>query len=268
MMVDMEDVKSVSRKKIAGIPVLYLAFAVAAVILFLAMRVKPATDTAATDAESTDTTDGGDSLSGDMGEPVVTNPVFVANPTTQTVAENTNDLWARQAIQWLISSGATVSEATNAIQKYLSGDTLSYREGELRDKAVTEFGLPPEDIVSGKTLGYKGPASKQGEPPTTHTVKGTSDNSYEELARLYYGLSGSDPINFLRSRNASLVEPFAVGTRVTIPVWKNPRYYRATSATRTLYAIARVESTTPSAIQALNPGMEFPVRPGTRVRTR
>ena len=263
-----EDVTKLAKRKIAGIPVLYIVAIVGVVLLILAFRVKPLPEETAT---SDETEDEPESLDGDMASsPLVVNPVFTVNPSeaSNTYVENTNEVWARKAIQWLMASGSTAGEATTAIQKYLSGENLSFAEGALRDKAVAEFGLPPEDFSSGKTLGYSGPASKQGEPPLRHVVKGKSDNTFAELSRLYYGLSNADAVNFLRSRTASLTEPFATGQSVTVPVFKAPKYYRATSSTRTLYAIARKNAATPAAIEQLNPGVEFPVKVGTRVRVR
>lgn len=263
------NVKELASKKVAGVPLLYIAAGVGVVLLYLAIRSKPTNTDAVDTSEPVDTLTGDESLSGDAAmTPLVTNPIFVANPSQAVVSENTNGLWSRQAIQWLISNGATAGDATTAIQKYLSGENLSYSEGQLRDAAVKEFGLPPEDFSSGRTLGYNGPAAKQGEPPTDHIVKGKSDNSFRELAQLYYGLSNADAVNLIAARNASLVEPLATGVTVRIPEWHNPKYYRATSATRTLYAIARVNQTTPAKVQELNPGLTFPVRPSTRVRVK
>jgi len=265
----MEKFQALMRKKVAGIPVLYIALAVAAVMLYAAIRYRPVTEeTEPTDAQAIDT--GGDDVSGDYAG-TVQQPVFSSAPVasvTAVVVEDTNEAWGRRAVEWLVSSGATLSLATSAITKYLNADTLSQAEGILRDKAVKQFGIPPEGLIATSTAGYAGPATRQGTPPCKHTVKGKSDNSFAELSLLYFGLNNADAINQMHSANPSLVEPLRVGQVVQIPAFHTPRYYTATSATRTLYAIASKNGTTPAKVQALNPRMVFPVKVGTRVRVR
>lgn len=266
----MEKFNALLKRKVFGIQVLYIALVVGALMVYAAIRYKaPATD-APTDASATDAPgDSGDDTGGDYAGPVQ-QPVFTATPSAVVSAENpdTNELWGRRAVEWLVSGGATLSLTTSAITKYLSGDTLSQAEGILRDKAVHQFGIPPEGLIATSTAGYVGPASRQGTPPCKHVVKGKSDNSFAELALLYFGLNNADAINQMHSANPSLMEPLAVGQTVQIPAFHTPRYYSATSATRTLYAIAAKNGTTPAKVSALNPRMVFPVKVGTRVRVR
>jgi hypothetical protein len=261
------DIKSLASKKVAGVPVIWVLAIVAGIGLFSALRLKPQT------GETTEPLE--DAPEGDPTD--TQQPVFIAN-TPPVVNEqidvdennqgDTNEAWGRRAISYLNSTGASPSLSSSAISKYLSEETLSYAEGLLRDKAVTQLGIPPEGILRTSTGGYKGPASAQGTPPTTHTVKGASDNTFKELARLYYGLDSADATNTLRAANASKLEPFISGARITIPKFNRPRYYRATSATRTIFAIASKNATTPAAISQLNPGITFPVKPGIRVRVK
>ncbi len=255
-------VKGLSSKKVYGIPVIWIVLIVAAAGLYGAFRLKPApSDT----ADATDVPEGDNSA--DTGQPVFTaNPVTIAPIESNPDNTDSNDKWARRSIEWLSANGATLSLATSAISKYINSEDLSFAEGALRDKAVKQFGLPPEGLSQSNTLGYQGPAVKQGNPPTTHTVKGKSDDTFSELGRLYYGLSNWDAANLLRRANLTIVEPFPVGARITIPPYHDPTYYVATGATHTLYAIAAKNSTTAAKVQALNPGKTFPVKVGTRVR--
>jgi len=264
-----EKFTALMRRKVFGIPVLYIALAVAAIALYAAIRYKPATDETPTDAQATDSSAGED-VSGDYSG-VTQQPVFEATPSVVvggSAVQDTNELWGRRAVEWLTGGGATLSLATSAITKYLNGDQLSQAEGILRDKAVHQFGIPPEGLIPTSTAGYTGPASRQGTPPCRHTVKGQSDNSFPELALLYFGLNNADAINQLHAANASLIEPFRTGQVVQIPAFHAPRYVVATSATRTLYAIASKNGVTAATVQALNPGMVFPVKVGTRVRVK
>jgi len=254
----MEGFKSLLKQRIKGIPVVLIVAVVAAAALYGAIRLKPA---ASEDEPVED-----DGLAGDGGDEG--QPVFVANQPPQPSTEDTNDKWARRAVEWLAANGASLSLASSAITKYINSEDLTFAEGALRDKAVKQFGLPPEGLSTSRTGGYKGPAAKQGNPPTSHTVKGVSDDTFAELGRLYYGLSNWDAVNLIRRANLNVVEPFPVGTIIRIPLYNDPKYYTATSATRDLYSIARKNGTTPAKVQALNPGRQFPVKAGTRVRVR
>jgi len=248
-------------KKVAGIPVIWVVLVVAVVGLYAAIRLPRVEEPA--DEQDIPAGD-----SGDDGQ-----PIFRAREDSSTgldsdsgTLEPTNAQWGRRAIEWLVANGATVSLASLAISKYLNSETLSQAEGALRDKAVKQFGLPPEDIPTSNTLGYQGPASKQGEPPVTHVVRGKSDDTFAELAKLYYGMDNADTVILLMQANTTVTAPFSVGTRIRVVPYSQPRYYVATAATNTLYAIARKNSTTAQRIQALNPNTRFPVAVGHRVR--
>lgn len=269
----MDKLRALAAKKVAGIPVIWVVLVVAAILLYGALRMKGtptedeelSTDAAATDEE-------GDTTA--VQQPVFTaNPVIV-QPSAGEAVELTNEVWGRRAIEWLIAPGQgfSLSVATAAIDGYLTGQTLSATEGQARDKAVRQFGLPPEGILTANTAtastGYRGPAARQGNPPTTHKVRNQNDDQVSELTRLYYGRTDADVTLFLKSANPSLVWPVKVGQTVTIPQFRRPKYFVATSAVHTLYQIARKNGQTPAEIQALNPGISFPVKRGTRVRVQ
>lgn len=266
----MEQFRALMSKKVAGIPVLWIALAIAVVALYGALRLKPAPE------ESDDEPEGDEDTSGDIGD--TSQPVFSATPVimqpsgpsvASTPMEDTNDLWGRRAIEWLVANGHSLTLATTAITKYLAGETLSSTEGGARDKAVKQFGLPPEGLTPTSTAATPSPpASKQGTTPLWHTVRGQRDNTPGELARLYYGIANGDAIEIIRARNTTLTEPYRVGLKVRVPEYRDPKFYRSTAAVNTLYEIARKNGTTPQSVTALNPGMKFPVKAGTSVRIR
>lgn len=282
------DMNALTSKKVAGIPVIYLALAIGVIALYGAFKVKSkptppaATDAASTDAPAGDGTD-------------TTQPVFTATPTvtqpsgvntgsvTATSGPDTNALWQRRSIDWLRQNGYDISTATQAINKYLNSEELSQVEAGARDKAVQQFGLPPEDIpnspvtpapppivapVSPGVPVFSGRPSKQGVPPTSHTVHGNGDNSVTDLCNLYYGRSTYIEWNLLKAWNPGkdLTAPIPNDTVVHIPKFVNPVWYKATSATRTLYAIAAKNGDSAAFVQALNPSKHFPVPIGTSVR--
>ncbi len=266
----MEKVTALLNRKVAGIPVYVVALVVAAGVLWYAIRLRPTADSTDPEPSANDSTDTGSDF-GDGEQPVftATPPVPVGSVTSTN--NDTNEAWGQRAISFLVANGASAGEAGTAINKYLNGDNLSYAEGVLRDKAVAELGIPPEGLTPGRTGAYRGPASRQGEPPTNHTVTGKSDDTPSELARLYYGLNTPDAVRLIRAGNTSLTEPYAVGTKVHIPNFHRPVYIDATPHMNGLYEIATKNSTSPDRILALNPGLEakdFPVKVGRRIRVR
>lgn len=272
------DLGSLTSKKIAGIPALYLILVVAAAGLYGAFKLKPSTATA--DATATDSVDIAGDSAGDTSQPVfqATPVITQVSGTVSSVASvtgpDTDDLWKRRAVEYLVSpsGGYSLDVASSAITKYLAGEPLSTVEAGARDKAVQQYGIPPESVPvstveTPTTPVYSGPASKQGSPPTRHTVKGTSDDTLTELCNLYYGAAAASMLTLVKANNPGLpTGRIPVGRVVIIPKLIQPVYYKATSATRDVYAIARKNGTTAGLVVGLNPGMHFPVSIGTRVR--
>lgn len=263
------DVKSLEGTKVAGVPLPFLLAALAGSLAYYALKIRkqpvPADTTGASpDATATDAA-GGDTVG--TNQPTFT--AIVPQGTVSSTSTDTNDAWVRRAVEWVVANHISdVGSASVALNKYVGSEQLTFDEGKIRDAAVGQFGLPPETVPYGETGGYTGPASKQGTPPCAHTVKGKSDNTYQELALLYFGYASSDSVRAIQSANTGLSQPFAVGQVVQIPKFGAPKFYRATSAHRTLYDIARVNGDTPGQVVTLNPNMQFPVKVGTRVRVR
>lgn len=161
----------------------------------------------------------------------VQNPVFLAKPNpnadsggdTSTASSNVNnDVWAANAIDWLVSSKHyDFGTSNNAIHKFLAGDNLSFTEGQYRDQAVQQFGPPPDPIdIVGRVDVFRGPATRQGTPPTKHVVKGANDNTVSELAFLYYGTKSPAALTAIRHANRGHHDGYQVGETVTIPKWR------------------------------------------------
>ena len=270
------DIKALANRKVFGVPVYVIAFVVVIGLAYMAFRLRPTPDTP-TDAAATDSGPEGDQADtgGDASPSDYQPPVFYADKVgpvslgSSDVSTNgdTNAAWGQRAVAWLVTQGIDYGLAAHAISKYLEGSNLTFEEGAARDQAIKQFGIPPEPLSVGGVGGYKGPAVRQGVPPTTHHVKGKSDDSAPELARLYYGIADRNAVSLIRAENASVVEPYAVGSAIRIPRNRQPKYYRATGHIRSLYAIARKNGTTPAEVSRLNPQIKrFPVKPGTRVR--
>jgi LysM repeat protein len=267
---DFSGVKDVVGYKVGGVPVGLVGALVFVIGVSWYMR-KNNTDTTVTDATGDNSAD-----------PTVTLGTFSANTaditTSQNNAESTGasvdtvDVWTRNAIAWLVTNkNYGTSQATAAVQAYLDSDSVDFQTRQDLDTMLKAIGLPPVIPGAGGTsVKPSAPASKQGEPPVTHTVKGSNDNTFPKLAVLYYGTSNADYVNAIRARNTAISglggTSIPVNTRVNIPAYKQPRYYVATAAVNTAYAIAARNSTTPAALFQLNPGVKFPVKAKTRVR--
>lgn len=265
------DLDALAKRKIAGVPLPIAGGVLAAGAAYAAWKTTRVPSDPAEDVPEGDASGNAEGDSADGGQPIflATAPGAI-NGTGSTVTsantQDTDEAWKRRAIEWLVAQGNDPSTASRAMSKYLNGSQLSFDEGALRDAAIGQFGLPPESVPTGKTQVYKGPASKQGEPPLSHVVKGTSDDSFGELARLYYGMAGEQNANLIEAANAGVNGPFPVGATIRIPRYRNPKYVRATAHTRSLIDIARKNGTTPARIKELNGDREFPAKVGTRVR--
>jgi phage tail protein X len=270
---------TITDKKVAGVPVVYLGGGFVAALALYAYHTKPASDQIGQD----DATAGDNATEGDAGAAVTpSNTPFVANTqpinnstaagspdTTPAFVQDTNTAWVQRATSWIVTGGiAGPADTQTALNKYVNGENLSFNEGKIRDAAVKQFGIPPEPIQPGGTERYAGPAVRQGTPPLTHTVKGTSDDTLAELSNLYYRTGSHDYIVTIYAANPGipLAGSIPTGTKVRIPAVHHPRWYRARAGAINEWQIAAKVHSTPAAILGYNPGLKFPVKIGTQVR--
>lgn len=266
-------------RRIGGLPVWQWGLLVGvAVLAVVAWRMKSAQEPAESELSPQDEPSAEFGVSGSDGGSITDTGGFSANdspfipPLTvnPTFSTDTNDKWARRAIEWLSANGSSPGVAHAAIYAFINGDQLSYDQGALRDKAVSQFGWPPEEVLPGGTSLM--PAKRQfAHPPGTHVVKNSNDNTYGEIANLYYGSAAQQSLSLLANANKSLGTsgPFAPGARVYVPVLVAPKYV---IARRPGYdekgEIASKNSISIKSLEILNPGMHFPVKDGARVRVR
>lgn len=286
----MDKYKEFLNKKVFGVKMLYVALAVALLLGFVAWKMKRAGVDAGADPTDTEPTAGDEGVGNDVPTTVTpsdsslgiggggvstggstTDPVY----TPPTVAEPlTNDTWMRMGIDWLIKQGVPSDQATMALQAYLAGDQLSFEQGKLRERVITQFGLPPEIPQSGGT------ANKPTTPkPPPKVTPGTqkpplnfkttaSINTYGEIAKKFYGSSNDRYIDLLQAHNMKLghAGPFKVGSVVFVPAKSEPHYFTATKTVRTLAAIAAKNGTSQAVVKELNDKTHFPVAVGHKVR--
>lgn len=262
-----------ARRKIFGIPLLYLVGAGVIIVAIVAYKMKPATPaTPAADADTPSTDANADTNDESAYSGLSTNgTVIVApQPTTTTTVVETNDTWLKSAVAEVVKAKiATAGDAQSALTKYLAGDNLSFDEGKIRDYALEKLGIPPEPLYQIGTVS-EAPAQKQFSLfPGTHTVKGNNDNSAGKLAQLYYGNADANHVNSIVSRNFNLgpsSTTYPPGTKVTIPEWTTPRYYTVQKGYQYPTQIAAKNGIQYAQLIGLNPGVTFPVAVGTKVR--
>lgn len=215
-------VPSWGKRKIAGIPVLYLAIGFVIVLVAIAWNMKsapkePVADVA-TDSGAVDMDNG----SGDLypAPPVGT---VVAAPTPVDTSGNTsidsNDEWLRRGVMYLAESGTSPGEAHMALSLYLDGAELSWDQGAMRDKVIRELGMPPYPVLVGGTR--PDVARRQGAVPRNHTVKNVYEDGASELARLYYNRTDAFAIKAIADANGGQTA-WNVGDSVRIPTLPTP----------------------------------------------
>lgn len=148
---------SFTKRKVGGVPVIYLVGGFVLILAVVAWRMKPSGDLAASD--NADATDAGTDAANPAGVsdslfpniPSGTVVAAPAQPAVEDVPYEDNSTWLRKGVAFLIAKGKNPGDAQLALQHYLSGADLSYDEGALRDMVVREYGLPPDSFDAGKT---------------------------------------------------------------------------------------------------------------------
>ncbi len=269
------------RRRVVGVPVMYWLLGGVGVLAIVAYRMRTTSDNSADSEPDVPLGDQqNDTATGDPDadySPFNTRASIVANPidrvpVDQPEIEMTNALWLKKAVEWRVSKGQSGGTVQAALQAYLNGDRLTIEQGQERDLAIKEFGLPPDPpstTSTDPTPVMAAPAKAQGPLPRYHTIINSNDDSYAKLASIYYPTSNADSVNTIERANIgklSGVGPFRSGTRVYVPVYRVPVYYTSTKKTNTAAEIARKNGTNTAALYALNDRMKFPVKAGTRVR--
>lgn len=242
------------RRKVMGIPLIYLAGGFVIILAALAWKMKPAA--APADTTATDTTpveSASDTILSESQSPLPALPLgTVTAPPSSTPGDvgnasiTDNDEWLRRGVAFLIEKGNAPGEAQAALATYLDGGDVTFAQGKMRDDAIREFGLPPTPPQIGST--GPAPAKSQGPLPRSHTVMSSSDNDAVELALLYYGRNDPFAVNSITSRNNGVAH-YAVGqkiwiqelpkpTTVTTPAKPAPRYHTVAKGD-TLQTVAR-----------------------------
>lgn len=273
----MANMSELMRKKVAGVPVIYLAGAAVIILGIVAYRMKPTTNPATTDNTATDAANpSGATDEANAGADYAglssTGTVVVAPQTTTPVdaVKETNESWGRTAATYLTTEKHhNAGDAQEAITLYLQGSPLSFDQGAMRDEAIAKLGYPPEALDTIGTVSQR-PAKKQiVSLPGYHTVENSGDNSFTKIAALEYGTGNDEHTQEIAAKNTQYGnggDILPVGTRVYVPVFTQAQYYVATKTTLTSGAIGKKFNMPSTAVEALNPGFTWPIPVGRKVR--
>jgi hypothetical protein len=256
----MASFQEIAHKKVAGVPVLYLAGGAVVILAIVAFKMKPSTPP----VEDAPADAGGDpnavdeSAYGDLATQGTVTVVQQPNQVTPDAVVKTNSTWVRDGSTWLVNENlATGTVAYTALSKYINGTDRSYEEDVMVNKVIKQFGPPPDDIAEGGTAGSK-PAQKQfTNPPGVHTITGASDDSWAEIATLYYGNGSAANQDLLQFANPSLGSspgPFGVGTKITVPVYHAPVTYKVPRGPVSWASVAAKNGISETQLKNLNNG--------------
>ena len=249
-------------KKVAGIPVVYLAGAAVIVLAIVAWKIKPVTPVSdTTPADAAGPTDNGVTDATNPYDGLATNGTVVVQPqvppqTDTTARFEDNSTWARTGAEWLTKEkGVPGSQAAAALSHYIGGEDNSYQERVWVDLVISEYGQPPDDIAQGGAVGPKPPQRQFTNFPGTHTVTGDSDTNLAAIAQLYYGNADGNHVNLLEFANPSIAtNPTLVpGTAVKVPAYTTPKTWTVTS-TMTWAQAAAKNGISESQLRNLNNG--------------
>lgn len=87
-------------------------------------------------------------------------------PAAAPTGPTTNEAWARDAINYLISQGADPTAADAAIRKYVTSQSLSAQERALVNMALKFLGSPPSPLATAPPELPAGPKPPIVVPPT------------------------------------------------------------------------------------------------------
>lgn len=138
---------NIAKKKLAGIPVLYIALAVVLILAFFAWRMR-GNDSASIEETEIDEFAGlgqTEFMEAEVNPYVPSNTVLVQQPAnTGVVTYESNDAWLSAAITWLIQNlNITTGVAQTAVMAYLDGRDMTMTQANYIDAVVRAIGLPP-----------------------------------------------------------------------------------------------------------------------------
>lgn len=245
----MANFSEIARKKVLGVPALYLAGAFVVILAVVAYRMKstatdktPPVDNGGTDESAPGVGELSDPYAGLGTQGTVTVQQVATNPADTGNDVKTNEDWVRAGAEWLTSAkGVAGSRGYSALHKYINGQDRTFEEQGWVDDVIKEKGQPPSDIAEGGRVDNK-PAQRQFEKfPGKHTVTGSSDTTLSAISTLYYGSADGNHVDLLEFANPTLAMAGTLpgGTVVNVPAYHDPKYWVVTARMTWAQAAAR-----------------------------
>lgn len=152
------------KKRVFGVPVLYLAILAVTVVAVYAWRAKASTSD---EPVSEEDVAADDPLAEELLPKMPVGTVItMPGPTTGSNSEiETNDEWLRKGVAYLLTKGRQGGVAQTALANYLDGAQLTYDQGVMRDLVIAQYGLPPTILPTGTTLPRPAPKPVPKVPP-------------------------------------------------------------------------------------------------------
>lgn len=191
-------------KKVAGVPVVYLAAGAAAIFGVVAWRMKSADS-----GESNTPVDSG-SAAANTDDPYAdfeSAGTVVVQPATPVTPEppdrpGTNDEWIKEGAEWLVATkNVPGPSAYSALSKYVEGTSRSTQEAQYVEWTIKEKGFPPDPFQDTPL-----PSTPTPEKPTASGYRGygwiladgrTSGQQYADKYKipvsLFYTFNPSQP---------------------------------------------------------------------------
>lgn len=143
-------------KRYLGVPVVYLAGGLVAILVMVAYLGSRKKNTTGAPAVGTQNTTPVDPYSGLASNGTVTTaaPVYYVSPNTQNVPTQTIQTmaaWEAGAVSYLVGQGVNGTDAQSAITAYANGQDMTYAQKALVDKAIAGYGMPPQITSIGHT---------------------------------------------------------------------------------------------------------------------
>lgn len=161
-------------KKIAGVPVVYLAGGAVAIMAIVAWRMKPSpdapVDTVGTGSEATldenGLADGADPYAGLRSNgTVIVQPAPLPEPV-EPDRPDTNEEWIRVGAEWLAAKKNIPPTTTySALSKYIEGKSRSTTEQNYIDDVIREKGFPPDPFTDSPPPSTSTPPPSGGSKP-------------------------------------------------------------------------------------------------------
>jgi hypothetical protein len=266
----------IASKKVAGIPVLYLAGGFVVILAVVAYRMKTTSGVAEPDtsnAEDAGAVAGESDAAADYSGLATAGTVTVVQSAQNDIQKEvyTNSDWEQDAIAYLVSEKSVSGvDAQVAVNKYLDGSDLTYEQKQWIDACIAKLKAPPDSVGAIGTIGTQ-PGQKQfSNFPGKHTVKNQNDNTPSKLAGLYYGSGSVDKARLIAGANSALGAPgvtYAPGTVVTIPAYHDPVWYKVTGrGDTTAKGVASRNGIMETTVRVLNTGHSEPYAKGSSVR--